>query len=40
MVGSVDTAVCISAAEVGRVLPRDLNYGGSLDLTDQLHGTD
>ena len=39
-VGSVDTAVCISAAEVGKVIPQDLNYGGSVDLTDQLQGLD
>ena len=39
-VGAVDTTVCISAAEVGKVIPRDLNYGGSVDLTDQLQGLD
>jgi hypothetical protein len=39
-VGSVDTALCISSAEVGKVIPRDLNYGGPVDLTDQLQGLD
>ena len=39
-VGAVDTTVCISAAEVGKVIPRDLNYGGGVDLTDQLQGLD
>ena len=38
--GAVDTTVCISAAEVGKVIPRDLNYGGGVDLTDQLQGLD
>ena len=33
---SADTAVCVSSAKVGKVVPRDLNYGGSVDLTDQL----
>jgi len=35
-VTSADTAVCVSAAKVGKVVPRDLNYGGSVDLTDEL----
>ncbi len=39
-VGAVDTTVCISAAELGKVIPRDLNYGGGVDLTDQLQGLD
>jgi hypothetical protein len=32
----VDTTVCIPSLEVGRVVPRDLPYGGSTDLSDQL----
>lgn len=39
-VASVDTSLCITAAEVGKVIPSDLNYGGSQDLTDVLQGLD
>lgn len=35
-VTSADTAVCVSSAKVGKVVPRDLNYGGGVDLTDEL----
>lgn len=33
---SADTDLCITAVEVGKVVPRDLPYGGTVDLSDQL----
>lgn len=35
-VDATDSSLCISSAEVGRVLPADLPYGGGADITDQL----
>jgi hypothetical protein len=35
-VRSTDASLCIDAAEVGRVVPAGLPYGGSTDITDQL----
>ena len=35
-VDATDSSLCISGAEVGRVLPADLPYGGGTDITDQL----
>ncbi|HQR79281.1 MAG TPA: hypothetical protein PLT68_03565 [Actinomycetota bacterium] len=37
---SADTALCITGVEVGKVVPRDLPYGGTVDLSDQLQGLD
>ncbi|MEZ5119031.1 MAG: hypothetical protein R2686_03875 [Candidatus Nanopelagicales bacterium] len=28
----------MDSARVGAVIPRDLPYGGGVDITDQLHG--
>ena len=35
-VDATDSSLCISGAEVGRVLPADLPYGGGTDITEQL----
>jgi hypothetical protein len=35
-VTATDASLCISGAEVGRVLPSDLPYGGGADISDQL----
>ena len=35
-VTSVDATLCLASVRVGRVIPRDLPYGGGVDLTDQL----
>jgi hypothetical protein len=33
-----DSHLCMESARVGTVIPRDLPYGGGVDITDQLHG--
>jgi hypothetical protein len=33
---SVDAEACITSVQVGRVVPANLPYGGSVDITDQL----
>ncbi len=35
-VTSVDATLCLDSVRVGRVVPRDLPYGGGVDLTEQL----
>lgn len=37
-VASADAALCITGTQVGKVVPSDLPYGGSVDLTDELRG--
>jgi hypothetical protein len=39
-VASADAALCIAGTQVGKVVPSDLPYGGSVDLTDELQGLD
>jgi hypothetical protein len=37
-INSVDASLCVRSATVGRVVPAELAYGGTLDITDQLEG--
>ncbi len=37
-ISSTDSNLCVESVRVGKVVPRDLPYGGGVDITDQLQG--